>query len=265
MTNIVCFIPARYESTRLPGKPLLKINNISVINRVYFQVKKCRLINDIIVLTDDERIKKEVENIEGKVEIISDDCLNGTERIVKYLKKNNKSADLIVNVQGDEPFVNPEHIDLCIKNYYKKKFDINLDLQINNPKKIINNNLIKCSTLCHRLENKFSILNNKNIGKVVLNNNNDIMYCSRNIIPMTKNDTINENTFYYGHIGVFVFDKEYLLNEYLNVNTHCQLTEDIEWLKIIEQGYKINAYIVENPEKGIDTKEDYEYFLKKYN
>jgi 3-deoxy-manno-octulosonate cytidylyltransferase (CMP-KDO synthetase) len=255
-----CFIPARYESTRLPGKPLLKIKGISVINRVYLQVKKCKMIDEIIVLTDDIRIKKEVESINGRVEMITEECLNGTERIIKYLQNHPESCDIVVNVQGDEPFVNPEDIDRCIQNYYKIRYN-----QYNNE---ITNNYnhnvdYKCSTMCHLL--KLDEVENRNKGKVILNKKNDILYCSRNVIPGSKNDILNKDYLYYGHTGVFVFDKNYLLNEFIKENTQYQIYEDIEWLKIIEQGYKINTIFINNPERGIDTIEDYNYFLQKYN
>ena len=108
-------------------------------------------------------------------------------------------------------------------------------------------------------------LKNRSIGKVVLNKRNDIMYCSRNIIPASKSHEINSSAIYYGHIGVFVFDKEYLMKEYMIENTQHQLNEDIEWLKILENGYRINVSVVDNPERGIDTAEDYKYFTDKYN
>ncbi len=254
-----CFIPARYESTRLPGKPLLKILGISVINRVYLQVKQCKLINKIIVLTDDERIKAEVESINGNVEMITDECLNGTERIIKYLERNSSECDIVVNVQGDEPFVNPTDIDRCIENYVKVRYNMN---NTSIYDKVIHNIDYKCSTMCHLLN--IDEVENRNKGKVILNKKNDIMYCSRNVIPGCKTDMLNENYLYYGHIGVFVFDKNYLLEEYMNENTQYQIYEDIEWLKILEQGYKINTIIVNEPERGIDTQEDYEYFLNKY-
>ena len=212
-----CFIPARYESTRLPGKPLLKIKGISVINRVYLQVKKCKMIDEIIVLTDDIRIKEEVESINGRVEMITEKCLNGTERIIKYLQNHPESCDIVVNVQGDEPFVNPEDIDRCIQNYYKIRYN-----QYNHETAHFNNHITdyKCSTMCHLL--KLDEVENRNKGKVIL----------------------NKDYLYYGHIGVFVFDKTYLLNEYIKENTQYQIYEDIEWLKIIEQGYKINTIFI---------------------
>ena len=275
MKEVVCFIPARYHSQRLPGKPLLKINGVSIINRVYLQVKKCKLVNNIIVLTDDERIKTEVENIGGQVELVIDECLNGTERIVKYLKRNLQICDIVVNVQGDEPFINPLHIDDCIKNYFKEKFNITYDGAYNGAyngtydgaydalnTQMKTNIDLKCTTLCHVLSK--SELKNRNVGKLVMNKKNDIMYCSRNIIPASKNEEINYEATYYGHIGVFVFDKDYLLTEYLSENAQHQMNEDIEWLKIIEQGYRINVTIVDQAERGIDTADDYQYFLNKY-
>ena len=244
---VLCLIPARYSSTRLPGKPLLKINGVSIIARVYQQVIQCRLIDRIIVLTDDVRIQSEIIHIGGESEIVSDTCLNGTERIIKYLKTKNYTDDIIVNVQGDEPYINPFYIDRCIENYNMKK-DI--------PD-------FKCSTLHYCLENN-SGLADRSIGKLVLDRWSNIMYCSRNIIPGTKTQDINSKVHYYGHIGIFVFDREYLMNEYLGSSIY-QLSEDIEWLKILEDGYKINSVEVDNPEISVDTPEDYAYLVKKYS
>jgi 2-dehydro-3-deoxyphosphooctonate aldolase (KDO 8-P synthase) len=244
----VCFIPARYGSTRLPGKPLLKINGKTIINLVWDQVNKCKLVNDIIVLTDDIRIKNEVTRFGGNCEIVDEVCLNGTERIVKYIQKNSNICDLIINVQGDEPFINPVYIDTCIQNYLDKvKLDKN----------------IKCSTLHHILENKEDVLK-RTKGKIVLDKNNNILFCSRNIIPGKKDMIFNNNNTYYGHIGIFVFDKEYLINDYIKENTSNQLSEDIEWLKILEQGYKINSVLVNNPEISVDIENDYLYLINKY-
>ena len=262
MKKIICCIPARYQSSRLPGKPLLEIDNETVITRVYKQVKKCKRIDDIVVLTDDIRIKEEVEKNGGNAVMILEDCLNGTERIISYLKLSKSDVDIVVNVQGDEPFINPADIDFCIENYFYKKYNIKfnvLETKFKNDKQLV------CSTMCHILENDKSILENRSKGKVILDKNNNIMYCSRNIIPASKNNQINKDATYYGHIGVFVFDKDYLINEFSKENTTYQIYEDIEWMKIIEQGYKINTVIVEEQERGIDTQEDYEYFLNKYN
>ena len=240
----ICFIPARYKSSRLPGKPLLKINGKTMINRVYNNVKKCKLIDEVIVLTDDERIREEVVKINGKCEIITDNCLNGTERIVKFIEKNKYDCDLIINVQGDEPYINPNDIDMCIENF------------INND-----DEKMKCSTLHFNINKN---IDSRNTGKIVLDKYNNILYCSRNIIPGTKNNKINSDNQYYGHKGIFVFDKKYLLNEYLNGNSPYQISEDIEWLKILEDGYRINSCLIKEPEISVDTKQDFDFLVDKY-
>jgi len=254
MERILVCIPARYNSTRLPGKPLLKINNKTIINHVYDNVRKLKCANEIIVLTDDERIKTEVNSFGGNCEIINEECLNGTDRIITYLKnifmeENVLTKNLvIVNVQGDEPFIDHNNIQLAIDNYLKKKpFD---------------NNLV-CSTLYYKTQEQSSI-RSKSRGKAVLDLNDNIMYCSRNIIPSGKNDVLIPKHNYNIHIGIFVFDSEYLLNNYYKNNTPLQLCEDIEWMKIMEQGYKINAVEVKDHEIGVDTIQDYHYLQEKY-
>lgn len=241
---MLCCIPARYESTRLPGKPLLKINNKTIINLVYEKVKQT-MITDIIVLTDDIRIYNEVINFGGKCAIINDYCLNGTDRIIKYLEKiDNSKYDTIINVQGDEPFINPELINKIIKNYYDKS--------------------VVCSTACYKTNDENEIVL-KSKGKTIVDMNNNILYCSRNVIPTNKTDSIIKNHFYNIHIGVFVYNKNYLINEFIKENTPNQLLEDIEWLKIIEQGYKVNTIFTDKSERGVDTIDDYNYLYDKYN
>lgn len=243
MNKILCCIPARYNSTRLPGKPLLKINNKTIINLVFEKVKETK-VDEIVILTDDIKIYYEVISFGGKCVIIKDECLNGTERIIKYLKNiNNTEYDIIVNVQGDEPFIKSDIIDKTIDNYINK-----------HP---------TCSTVCFKTDNKNEIIS-KSRGKVVVDKYNNILYCSRNIIPSSKSDDLIKNYKYNIHVGIFVFDKKYLLENFINENTNNQLIEDIEWLKIIEQGYKVNTIFSEEMERGVDTIEDYKYLKLKY-
>lgn len=243
MTNILCCIPARYNSSRLPGKPLLKINNKTIINLVYEKAIRTN-ITEIVVLTDDKRIYDHVISFGGNCIIVQEECLNGTERIVKYLKKINHSAfDIIVNIQGDEPFINPSIVNQIIDNF------------------IIKNTA--CSTICFKTTNRDEI-KSKSRGKVVTDNSNNILYCSRNVIPTNKNENIIPNHKYNIHVGIFVYDKNYLLNHFCQKNTPNQLLEDIEWLKIMEQGFKISTIFSEKMERGIDTIEDYNYLKNKY-
>lgn len=252
MNRILCCIPARYHSSRLPGKPLLKINNKTLINLVYEKALLTKS-HEIIVLTDDIRIYNEVKSFGGQCEIIKDECLNGTDRIIKYLKNiDHSNYEIIVNIQGDEPFINPTIVDRTIDNMMNKLQNLNT---YTSP---------VCSTICYKTKNIEEIMS-KSTGKVVLDKLNNIMYCSRNVIPSGKNNTILDNYYYLINVGIFVFKKIYLLHNYNLENTKNQLNEDIEWLKIIEQGFKINTIIADSVERGVDTKEDYKYLCDKYS
>jgi 3-deoxy-manno-octulosonate cytidylyltransferase (CMP-KDO synthetase) len=245
--NIICCIPARYASTRLPGKPLLKIGDKTIINHVYNRCKKMN-VSDIIVLTDDNRIYDEVINFGGKCVIITEDCLYGTERIIKYLNKYNIFCDVIVNVQGDEPFIEPNNVNKAIENYFKTKEK--------------NKNMV-CSTIYYETQDEKEI-KSKNRGKLVCNKEGYIMYYSRNVIPSCKNYDVIPNYKYKIHIGVFVYDCNYLRDNFLIENTELQLCEDIEWMKILEQGYDIIIDKVEGAEISVDTMEDYKLLKEKY-
>jgi 3-deoxy-manno-octulosonate cytidylyltransferase (CMP-KDO synthetase) len=254
--NIIICIPARYESTRLPGKPLMKINGKTIIQHVYekaLELKKKYKVYDLVILTDKDIIKKEVESFGGIGIIIKEQCLNGTDRIIHYLKNYYIRQNIpitnkvIVNIQGDEPFINVENISKAIDNYINKKDD----------------NIV-CSTIHHKTRDVDTI-KLKSRGKLVLDKNNNIMYCSRNVIPSNKNNNVVPDIDYYIHIGIFVFDANYLIKHYYNNNTRLQLIEDIEWMKIMEQGFKINSVEVEESERGVDTIEDYNYLVNKYS
>ena len=241
--KILCCIPARYGSSRLEGKPLLKINGKTIINHTYEKALETK-VDKVVVLTDDDRIHDEVLSFGGNSFIITENCLNGTERILKYLEKiDHVDYDIIVNIQGDEPFVNSSHVDLAIDNYLEKQ-----------P---------VCSTICFKTLEKHEI-ESKSRGKAVVDINNNIVYCSRNVIPSNKKENVINGHEYNIHVGIFIFNKDYLINKFTLPNTPLQLLEDIEWLKIIEQGYKINTIFVDYAERGIDTQEDYNYLKKKY-
>jgi 3-deoxy-manno-octulosonate cytidylyltransferase (CMP-KDO synthetase) len=244
----ICCIPARYNSTRLPGKPLLKINNKTIINLVYERALKLD-VSFVVVITDDKRIYDEVINFGGNCCILEEETLNGTDKIILYLKKYNIQSDIIVNVQGDEPFFNYNDVNKAIENYKKNK--------------ILNNNIV-CSTLHYGTKEK-SEIESKSRGKLVLSKNNNIMYCSRNIIPSGKKTDIIENNEYYIHIGIFVYDRKYLLEYFCLENTPLQLCEDIEWMKIMEQGFIIISEKVKSAEISVDTIDDYNYLLNKYS
>ena len=198
--KIYLFIPARYNSSRLPGKPLLKINNKTIINYVYENVIKIKNIDKIVILTDDIRIKEECNGFNAQCEIIKKECLNGTDRIIKYLQKNNINEGIIVNVQGDEPFIRPENIGMAIDNFINKKKT--------NPKMV-------CSSLYYETQD-INEIKSRSRGKTVFDKDNNVMYCSRNIIPSSKKKEMISNYNYKLHVGIFIFDCNYLLNHYYN-------------------------------------------------
>jgi 3-deoxy-manno-octulosonate cytidylyltransferase (CMP-KDO synthetase) len=248
MKNICAIIPARYKSSRLFGKPLLKINGQTIISMTYQQTCKSKYIDKVYVATDDERIKEEVESIGGNVFMITEECLNGTERICKCLSQLSEEYDLIVNIQGDEPYVSPNVIDYMIEKHLENR----------------DKSELVCTTIHTKIKD-LKHLYERSFGKMVIDQKNNIMYCSRNIIPGTKTNEINNEIEYLTHIGIFIFERDFLPKYIEYPNTPLQLSEDIEWLKIMEMGYRIKSYeIDEEYEIGVNTPEDYQYLLNKY-
>ena len=250
----ICYlIPARYHSTRLPGEPLLKINGISIIKRTYNQVLKVKNKGDIFVVSDDDRIINEV-GFEKCIKITRK-CINGTERICYALDKLENNYDLIINVQGDEPFIDPCNIDYLVEAHLNHELYKIIDDSIDDN--------IVCMTL-HNILKKNNALN-PNIVKLVLSNNNNILYASRSVIPGNKKNNLIDNI-YNEHIGIFSFNKNFLKKYIEYQNTTLSQIEDIEWLKILEMGYKIKSFqIPGNHEIGVNTKKDYEYLINKYS
>lgn len=248
-SKVCALIPARYQSSRLPGKPLKKIGDYTIIQRTYLQTAKSKYLDKsrIFIVTDDDRIADNIKEIGGQVLMMKEDCLNGTERICRVLDQVDKQYQVIVNVQGDEPFIDPKNLDFVIEKYFQSLGD---------P-------LMVCTTI-HCQIKKHEDLNNRALGKMVIDCNDNVLYCSRAMIPHTKTGDSDPSTSYFGHIGIFVFRRSYLLDYFTSENTSAQLAEDIEWLKILEMGYRIKSYQVDSSEIGINTPEDFNYLAKKY-
>ena len=252
MEDVLICIPARYASSRLPGKPLLKINNKSILEHVYLNALKIKDIysDNIIILTDDNKIYEEVQNFGGKCYISKQECSNGSVRIINYLKENNLEIPFILNIQGDEPFFDIEKVEQLIKDYKIKHHY---------------NDHIKCGTLYYKSQD-YDYIQSKNKVKLIVNQKNFINYGSRNVIPALKNnEDLNKIKIDYCiHIGIFIFESKYLLEEYKTGNSYIQEIEDLEWLKILDQNYNIYALKTKFHEVGVDTNEDYQYLKEKY-
>lgn len=231
--KVVIIIPARYDSTRFPGKPLALINNKPMIQWVYERVAKVNVIDDVYVATDDKRIYNKANEFGGKAIMTSDEHESGTDRIIEAVTKINTDIDIVLNIQGDEPLIKAEMIcDLV------SAFD---------------NNEVYMATLKKKIINEEEIYN-KNVVKVIDDINNNAIYFSRNTIPYNRNE--DEDVIYYKHIGVYGYKKSFLLNEFQNLpNSRLESIEKLEQLRVIENGYKINVVETKYNSIGVDVPE----------
>ena len=248
--NIICFcIPARYESTRLPKKLLLKIDKLSCIQQTVTNVSKSKYFNNnIFVLTDDIIIQEHLNEFPCQVLLTSKDCINGSERISKHINLLPENYKYIINVQGDEPFVSEKNIDYAIEKHLE------------------NNNEQLFYTTLHEETNSDEYLKSCASIKLISDLNNNVLYYSRNIIPWNKNNEIKKDFVYKTFTGIYVFNREKIELFHTMHNTPLQMHEDCEQLKILEHGYKIKTYpTIDYNEISLNTYEDYKYLLNKYS
>lgn len=236
--KVAGIIPARYDSTRLPGKPLADIGGKSLILRVIEQCKKSRLLNEIVVATDDQRIFDHVKSSGNKVVMTSPQHASGTERCHEALGKTDGDFDFVINIQGDEPFINPEHIDKLVKS-------LNTNTEV--------------ATLCMPIENSED-LNDKSIPKLVLNNKMEVMYFSRALIPFIreeKKSAVDYNFSYLKHIGIYAYRKDILATIVKLPSSQLEMAEQLEQLRWLVSGIKIKAETVEHEVSiSVDTPYD---------
>ncbi len=244
--KIVGIIPARYASTRFPGKPLVDINGKSMIQRVYIQASKA--LDNVFVATDDDRIYDAVKNFGGNVIMTSSEHQSGTDRCKEALKNIEKETgsqfDVVINIQGDEPFIDPNLIGTLADCF-------------DNPKTEI-------ATLVKKAVN-FDELKDVNKPKVVVDANNYAIYFSRSIIPFLRQYPMEkwlDNHTYFLHIGLYAYKKETLDKITRLSPSSLELAESLEQLRWIENGFKIAVREVEYNSIGVDTPEDLEKLLK---
>lgn len=232
-------IPARYASTRFPAKPLALLDGKTVIQRVYEQV--AGVLDDVYVATDDERIESAVKTFGGKVIMTSVDHKSGTDRCYEACTKIGGGFDVIVNIQGDEPFIQPSQL-MAIKACFD---DVSTQI----------------ATLVKPFlpEDAFVALENINSPKVVLNKNMNALYFSRSIIPFQRNagkEDWLKNFTYYKHIGLYAYRTEVLREITSLPQSPLEIAESLEQLRWLENGYTIKVGISEVETIGIDTPED---------
>ncbi|MEK7845403.1 MAG: 3-deoxy-manno-octulosonate cytidylyltransferase [Nitrospinota bacterium] len=234
--KIIAIIPARYASTRFPGKPLAIINGKSIIQYVFKAASKASLINRVIVATDDERIFKKVEEFGGEAWMTSSNHISGTDRISEVAKKID--ADIIVNVQGDEPLIEPEVIDEAVKP-------------------LMNNSEIFMATLKTKIITNEE-LKDPNVVKVVTDRDDFALYFSRFPIPYVRDTASQLPLTHYKHIGLYVYRKDFLIKFSELSPTPLEETEKLEQLRALEHGYKIKVIKTDYDSIGVDTPEDLE-------
>ena len=236
-SKTVIIIPARYGSTRLHGKPLIKVMEKPLIQWVYENASKSELADDIIVATDNQEIFDTVKAFGGKVEMTSGDHNSGSDRITEVAKRN-EDFGIIVNVQGDEPLINAEGIDKAINA-------------------LNNDSIADISTLIRIISDRNDILN-PNLVKVVKDNQDYALYFSRSPIPYERNEAD-----YYAHIGLYAYRRESLLRMANLAQTSLEKAESLEQLRALQNGMKIKTLLVNFKPIGIDTKKTLKHFKNK--
>ena len=241
--SIIAIIPARYASTRFPGKPLVQINGKSMINRVYEQTIKSNLLNEVIIATDDERIASHCKGFGAKVVITNANHPSGTDRCYEAYMLNKQPYDFVLNVQGDEPFLDPEQINSL--------------LQVCNSEVEIATQMIKC--------NNHEVLFDKGEVKIILNIKNEALYFSRNVIPFIKGKDEKEwhmHYNYYRHVGMYAYRTD-VLEEITSLGTSgLESAESLEQLRWLEHGYKIKCVETSFDSHCIDAPEDIEKVMR---
>ena len=230
--KILCVIPARYASTRLPGKPLRDIAGKPMICRVYDRAAKARSLSGVVVATDDERILQAVETHGGRAMMTAKDHPTGTDRLAEVAAAYS-DVDLIINVQGDEPLIEPDLIDEL-----GRAFETDAELQM----------ATVMTPITEEAEQK-----NPNNVKVVTDKNGYALYFSRSLLPYPRNVV---DTPVYKHIGIYAYRRDFLLAYAKMKPTPLERAESLEQLRALENGYRIKCIETTARFVGVDTPED---------
>jgi 3-deoxy-manno-octulosonate cytidylyltransferase (CMP-KDO synthetase) len=218
--KVIGMIPARYASARMPGKPLAPILGKSMIERVYQQTRRAESVDEVWVATDDPRIADAVASFGGRSIMTSSECASGTDRLAEAARQI--EADLVVNVQGDQPFIDPRMIDEAVGPLLEQ------------PE-------LPMATLIHPIH-KAADLQNPGVVKTVVDNHGDAMYFSRSLIPAPHNDVAHP---VYEHVGLYVYRRDFLFTLASLPQTPLERVEGLEQLRVIEHGYRLRCVVTE--------------------
>ena len=227
----VGLIPARWNSTRFEGKPLALINGVPMIQRVYDRATQCKELDTVVVLTDDKRINDYCVNNDIRCIVIEEECETGTDRCAKALDLID--GDIFVNIQGDEPLIDPNAIDELIRNHDK-------EIGVSNAYVVLDE-----EDLWHKLHDN-------NVVKCVLDMNDNAMYYSRYGIPYQK----GAEPCFYQQLGLYVFNRE-TLEQFVNMAIGpVEKAEGIEMLRFLENSWTVNMVQVQDEGLSVDTQRD---------
>ena len=237
--KFIGIIPARYASSRFPGKPLALIGDLTMIERVYRQASK--ELEEVVVATDDHRIYDTVIAFGGKAVMTSETHRSGTDRCREAYANIGSDADVIINIQGDEPFIAPQ--------------------QIGSLKACFDDPSVQIATLARKFDptKGFEALFDPNTPKVVMDNESNAIYFSRSIIPYVRNYPWQQwlgHAVFHTHVGLYAYRAATLDAITSLPQSSLELAESLEQLRWIQNGYKIRVAITDRPTIGIDTPED---------
>ncbi len=238
-TKFIGIIPARYASSRFPGKPLVEICGKSMIKRVYEQVSS--VLDLVYVATDDQRIYDAVISFGGKAVMTSENHKSGTDRCFEAFCKVGEGCDVIINIQGDEPFIQPSQIETLRECFRSEETQIAT--------------LVKPFTP----NDGWQALSNPNSPKVVINKKMEAMYFSRSVVPFRRGaepeEWLKTHT-YYKHIGLYAYRADVLKQITELPQSSLEIAESLEQLRWLENGYKIKVGMTNTETIGIDTPDD---------
>jgi 3-deoxy-manno-octulosonate cytidylyltransferase (CMP-KDO synthetase) len=243
--KVLGIIPARYGSSRFPGKPLIEIKGKTMIQRVYERSLRSEVLDELVVATDDERIYNHVLKFGGKAVITSMDHQSGTDRCLEAMQKTPGNFDIVVNIQGDEPFIDPTQITDVAKCFDDKETDI--------------------ATLVKRVHHAEELFN-PSMVKVVINNKDQAMYFSRSVIPYlheVPEDQWTEQYEFLEHVGIYGYTTKALMEITQLPISSLEVHEKLEQLRWLENGFTIKVAYTDVESEPIDTQEDLERILNR--
>jgi 3-deoxy-manno-octulosonate cytidylyltransferase (CMP-KDO synthetase) len=243
-SKVIAVIPARWASSRFPGKPLALIKGKPMVQWVFEQASKAECVSEVIVATDDDRILETVIGFGGHAVMTSSDHESGTDRIAEVAR--DRECEIVVNVQGDEPLIPPENIDRVVRPLLEGVLESTVTLRI--------------SIKTH------DELMDRNITKVVVDSSSSALYFSKAPIPWNRDEWANESTqhsfidplkpFWYKHIGLYAYRKNFLMEFGSLPESRLEKIEKLEQLRILESGFKIKVVDTDLDSIGVDCEED---------